>query len=717
MYCCSKSGYRWRFYVRSLSVKSAEDHGHSEALDLARVILRDVKEAKHVPKPSSKPIRRFMVKPSVFKTVNSTSFTLSCKNVKHTTVSLNEEKNEPARLVHDLNRILYQPLTLHPLKDSRSGVYNFQPDLEVIPPSNLHPKDHYNFVTPYRDSSLFELAERYNQRYVSSTSSMTSMLSHLHYLLSNFRPLNIVDTSISKNFPQKKCNFTKGAQFPSTIILRKLNDNIISLDSDKSLDRDMILSTLGNSLEEFLTDKPHDNHKESYHFSKIDKFILRSQLDAFDSKLPGTGVFDLKTRAVAAIRHDISFVETNNNFTGYEIDKIHGEFESLEREFYDLIRSTLLKYSLQAKIGKMDGIFVAYHNISRMFGFQYLPLDEIEYIIHSNTSQNFQKTSNRRDKTLRRIHGQDEFILRHQRDDRKIVKQLADAEFKMSILLLRNILTHVENSLKSKGLQNWQKMKLMMKTEAVTEFSPELRKNVKVPVLKVVALNLPLKYEDRKLDISGKSSTELIEQIQSVKSENQALLESQLSSIIGFEIKIEHFYKHSPESISVPDFAKPENRILDFGSCQYISKKFSENYYDKFQSFQHPSFFHQRDIDTWKVNCVFTEIENRDRLAKLYTKYLDEKLKSLKDQCVVRESLDHPSNVIRQRIHKLMKNNNVLTRHSGKENESEKNERKPTMFQNQLRAYAMKGKNRREKLDKLSLKDNGASNGKLTWDA
>jgi hypothetical protein len=29
---------------------------------------------------------------------------------------------------------------------------------------------------------------------------------------------------------------------------------------------------------------------------------------------------------------------------------------------------------MQVRIGDMDGIFLAYHNTARMFGFQYLPL-------------------------------------------------------------------------------------------------------------------------------------------------------------------------------------------------------------------------------------------------------------------------------------------------------------------------------------------------------
>jgi len=68
--------------------------------------------------------------------------------------------------------------------------------------------------------------------------------------------------------------------------------------------------------------------------------------------------------------------------------------ESFEREYYDLIRSAFLKYryenlnssnqmnsnlfSFQVRIGNMDGVIVAYHNTARMFGFQYIPLQEMD---------------------------------------------------------------------------------------------------------------------------------------------------------------------------------------------------------------------------------------------------------------------------------------------------------------------------------------------------
>jgi len=43
-----------------------------------------------------------------------------------------------------------------------------------------------------------------------------------------------------------------------------------------------------------------------------------------------------------------------------------------------LMRSAYLKYSMQARIGGMDGIFVAHHNTKEMFGFQYIPLEEMD---------------------------------------------------------------------------------------------------------------------------------------------------------------------------------------------------------------------------------------------------------------------------------------------------------------------------------------------------
>lgn len=76
-------------------------------------------------------------------------------------------------------------------------------------------------------------------------------------------------------------------------------------------------------------------------FPKSQKFVMRSQLDCHDKRLPGSGVFDIKTRACVTVRMDILNFEEN---AGYLITNQTGMFESFEREYYDLIRSGFLKY-------------------------------------------------------------------------------------------------------------------------------------------------------------------------------------------------------------------------------------------------------------------------------------------------------------------------------------------------------------------------------------
>ena len=91
---------------------------------------------------------------------------------------------------------------------------------------------------------------------------------------------------------------------------------------------------------------------------KSDSFVMRSQLDSYDGRLPGTGVFDIKTRAALPLRIDtLNFQVRVRSFpfsvlntpvskenSGYQIRSLHGTLESFDREYYDMIRSAFLKY-------------------------------------------------------------------------------------------------------------------------------------------------------------------------------------------------------------------------------------------------------------------------------------------------------------------------------------------------------------------------------------
>ena len=280
------------------------------------------------------------------------------------------------------------------LQDPRSRVYNFDPYLKsIMPVSEFDFNALKQYVTSSKDSSLTQLAKTYNKRYTGSTSSMTGMLAHFHFLLSQWRPINT--KMLSKGFKDPFQSFTLIQRAPSAIFLRWQNGSY-AIDADKEFERANVLSMLGKSLEKLLTLSTEDYEKyrknnsnqiseeernaaEAFHYSSLGDFLMRSQLDAHDARLPGTGMFDLKTRAVLSIRMDVGHYEEGQ---GYQIKSGQGEFESFEREYYDMIRAAFLKYSLQVRMGRMDGIFVAFHNTERIFGFQYISLPEMDDTIH-----------------------------------------------------------------------------------------------------------------------------------------------------------------------------------------------------------------------------------------------------------------------------------------------------------------------------------------------
>ena len=297
-------------------------------------------------------------------------------------------------LEYGLDRVLFNP-GVYQLQDPHSRVYNFDPYLQKIMPVV---EFDYNALKEYKtssqDTALSALAKKHGKRYIGSTSSMTGTLGHFHYLLSSFRPLNL--NMLSRGFPDKRDNFTNINQAPNAIFLRWKGEDTYAIDADKEYDGANVLMMLGKSMEKLLTlptseyerYKKENSHSvseaersapESYDYTTMGDFLMRSQLDAHDSRLPGTGMFDLKTRAVVSVRMKADDFQP---MTGYQIHTLQGRFESYEREYYDMIRSTMLKYMLQARMGRMEGIFVAYHNVERIFGFQYIPLHEMDRAIH-----------------------------------------------------------------------------------------------------------------------------------------------------------------------------------------------------------------------------------------------------------------------------------------------------------------------------------------------
>lgn len=296
-------------------------------------------------------------------------------------------------LSYGLERVLFNP-GVYQLQDPRSRVFNFDPYLaKIMPVREFDFNALKEYITSSRDEILLATAREEGKMYTGSTSSTTAALAHFHFLLSQWRPINT--GALSQSFPVPFSSFTALQRGPSAVFLR-WKDGVYAIDADKQFDTANILSMLGKSMEKLLTLPTEDfekyrkensnqisdeqrNEAEAFNYTTIGDFLLRSQLDAYDPRLPGTGMFDLKTRAVVSIRMDTKEYEQG---MGYEIRGRHGEYESFEREYYDMIRSAFLKYSLQVRMGRMDGIFVAFHNTERIFGFQYISLSEMDYALH-----------------------------------------------------------------------------------------------------------------------------------------------------------------------------------------------------------------------------------------------------------------------------------------------------------------------------------------------
>ena len=222
------------------------------------------------------------------------------------------------------------------------------------------------------------------------------MLKHFHFLLSQWRPLTF--SMMSKGFDAAGDEFTRFTMAPEAVFLRKSGQRY-AIDKDKEFDSGHILGLVGRTLEKLLTvpreafeqyrlsnqkrKSPRDDG-QGYHYSMSDSILVRSQLDAHDPRVPGTGIFDIKTRAVVSVRMDKGL--QLDVAKGYQLVSRLGTLESYEREYFDMIRSMMLKYSLQVRLGYMDGIFCAYHNLDRMFGFQYISLEDMDLALHGQTN-------------------------------------------------------------------------------------------------------------------------------------------------------------------------------------------------------------------------------------------------------------------------------------------------------------------------------------------
>ena len=234
-------------------------------------------------------------------------------------------------LSNGLERVLFNQ-GVHFLRDIRTNVYNFDPFLQ-----NITQPEHFDydslippFIPASEDTELQKLGLQKGVKFVSSTSSMTPILGHIYYLISKHKPLNI-SPFLSQAFQGEPRTFTALSRSPISVILKSSGGNLHSIVVEQKPDDDdeTVLSLLGQSLEFLLTNSKEDylrmlsknktveqsdkEIKSTYIYSQAGPFLLRSQLDCKDPRLPRQ-TFDLKTRATLPIRMDIENYKVKYSF-------------------------------------------------------------------------------------------------------------------------------------------------------------------------------------------------------------------------------------------------------------------------------------------------------------------------------------------------------------------------------------------------------------------
>lgn len=214
----------------------------------------------------------------------------------------------------------------------------------------------------------------------------------MYFLLSRFRNVDV--GNLSRYFQFQTARFTPSQRLPSSFVLYP-KDGIYSIDRFQPIVNTTILSSLGKSVEKMITMEKDDfentflksrkseltcaDEIEAFNYLHTEDFILRSQLDCVH---PQVGIFDLKTRATFPIR--VFSEEFREEHLEYKLDRLRGNKNSFEREYYDMARSSFLRNSFQTRIGNMSGIFVVYHNTDEVFGFEFLKRQELEQALYQS---------------------------------------------------------------------------------------------------------------------------------------------------------------------------------------------------------------------------------------------------------------------------------------------------------------------------------------------
>ena len=308
------------------------------------------------------------------------------------------QKTQPPELVPELQTVVTTK-SIFPLDAIKkiAGKRNNLDIFDKIPRTEEINFESIGFYTlPSEDKNFDIIRQSKDFKFASSTSSVSFILIQLIYKLTNFLPPFLY--GLDEGFLYESSNFMFFQRKPCILKLIKRGDYFVLDKQSEYYDpEEVVLLKMGKYMEKMLTmqsDEFRVNHMdlnkkefnyepEFYKFARFDNILLRSQIDCKGKNAAGEDiVFEIKTRAASPIRYDVF---NWRNYLNYEIKHAKGRAESFEREYYDLIRGAFMKYFIQLKIGGMEGAILAYHNIEKIAGFEYIKLDEMEQRLFGNS--------------------------------------------------------------------------------------------------------------------------------------------------------------------------------------------------------------------------------------------------------------------------------------------------------------------------------------------
>lgn len=286
------------------------------------------------------------------------------------------------QLDHGLDRLLFA-LGPHAVTDFRTGLANFPQHVQTLSPlkdvdysktlilSELIPKD----------SELFGLAKEHKKKYAISFKTLTNVLLRFHMDISRNRPPN--KAYFSTSFGGEPDDYTFSALKPLSLFVRYHPETeIYSIEPDQSEDEEFFPSIIDKVVEKNLT-KDHGGSSRDTCFS-CDTFMVKATgTPCIDPRLPGSGLFNIKAHDVVLRRSKQEYIDPALAQTR-PLTNVYGTGATLEHAKYDLCRSQLLRHSIEARLLQLDGSLIAYHDLDKVVGFEYMPLAYMDTLLHTH---------------------------------------------------------------------------------------------------------------------------------------------------------------------------------------------------------------------------------------------------------------------------------------------------------------------------------------------